>query len=185
PDGNKVVMSLIKNGNSDIYTMDLRNKSVKRLTRTNSISTSPSYSPDGKSIVFESDRSGSQQLYVMNSDGSGAHRITFGKGRYAGPVWSPRGDLIAFTRMYRGQFFIGVIHPDGRGERLITKSFHVEGPTWAPNGRVLSYFKEIPTGVRKTGRSARLYTIDLTGFNETRVHTPLDGSDPAWSPLNP
>jgi len=185
PDGNKVVMSLIKNGNSDIYTMDLRNKSVKRLTRTNSISTSPSYSPDGKSIVFESDRSGSQQLYVMNSDGSGAHRITFGKGRYAGPVWSPRGDLIAFTRMYQRQFFIGVIHPDGRGERLITKSFHVEGPTWAPNGRVLSYFKEVPTGVRKTGRSAQLYTIDLTGFNETRVHTPLDGSDPAWSPLNP
>ncbi|MFH1158357.1 MAG: Tol-Pal system beta propeller repeat protein TolB [Pseudomonadota bacterium] len=185
PDGNKVVMSLIKNGNSDIYTMDLRNRGVAQLTRGNSISTSPSYSPDGKSIVFESDRSGTQQLYVMNSDGSGAHRITFGDGRYAGPVWSPRGDLIAFTRMYQGQFFIGVIHPDGRGERLITQAYHVEGPTWAPNGRVLSYFKEVPTGVRKTSRSAQLFTIDLTGFNETKVPTPLDASDPAWSPLNP
>ena len=185
PDGKKVVMSLIKNGNSDIYTMDLRSRKVIRLTRTNSISTSPSYSPDGKSIVFESDRSGSQQLYVMKADGSGAHRISFGEGRYAGPVWSPRGDLIAFTRMYRGQFFIGVIHPNGRGERLITKSFHVEGATWAPNGRVLSYFKEVPTGKNRMSRSVRLYTIDLTGFNETRVPTPLDASDPAWSPLNP
>ncbi len=185
PDGNKVIMSLSKNGNSDIYTMDLRNRGVAQLTRDNSINTSPSYSPDGKFVVFESDRSGTQQLYVMNSDGSGGHRITFGDGRYAGPVWSPRGDLIAFTRLYQGKFFIGVIRPDGAGERLITQAHHVEGPTWAPNGRVLSYFKEVPTGERKTSRSAQIYTIDLTGFNETKIPTPLDGSDPAWSPLNP
>lgn len=185
PDGNKVVMSLSKNGNSDIYTMDLRNRGVAQLTRDNSISTSPSYSPDGKFVAFESDRSGTQQIYVMNSDGSGAHRITFGDGRYGGPVWSPRGDLIAFTRMYQGKFYIGVIKPDGKGERLITQARHVEGPTWAPNGRVLSYFKEVPTGMGGGARSAQLYTIDLTGFNETNVQTPLDGSDPAWSPLNP
>lgn len=185
PDGSKVVMSLSKGGNSDIYTMDLRSRSVTQLTRDNSINTAPSYAPDGKSITFESDRSGSQQIYVMNADGSNQRRITFGNGKYAGPVWSPRGDLIAFTRMYQGQFYIGVIKPDGSGERLITQAFHVEGPTWAPNGRVLSYFKEMPTGVGKTGRSAQLYTIDLTGFNEARVPTPLDASDPAWSPLNP
>jgi TolB protein len=185
PDGNKVIMSLTKGGNSDIYTMDLRNRGVAQLTRDNSINTSPSYSPDGKYVAFESDRSGSQQIYVMNSDGSGAHRITFGDGKYAGPVWSPRGDLIAFTRIYQGQFYIGVIHPDGHGERLITQAFHVEGPTWAPNGRVLSYFKELPVGSNRSERSAQLYTIDLTGFNETRVPTPLDASDPAWSPLNP
>jgi TolB protein len=185
PDGNKVVMSLSKNGNSDIYTMDLRSRGVSQLTHDNSINTSPSYAPDGKSIVFESDRGGTQQLYVVNSDGSGAHRISYGQGRYANPVWSPRGDLIAFTRIYQGQFYIGVIRPDGKGERLITQAFHVEGPTWAPNGRVLAYFKETPTGVGKTGRSAQLYSIDLTGFNESRVPTPLDASDPAWSPLNP
>jgi TolB protein len=185
PDGNKVVMSLSKNGNSDIYTMDLRNHGVSQLTHDNSINTAPSYSPDGKYITFESDRSGSQQIYVMNSDGSGAHRITFADGHYANPVWSPRGDLIAFTRYYQNQFYIGVIHPDGHGERLITQGYDVEGPTWAPNGRVLAYFKELPTGWNKTGRSAQLYTIDLTGFNEMKVNTPLDASDPAWSPLNP
>jgi TolB protein len=185
PDGRKVIMSLSKNGGSNIYTMDLRSRAVTQLTRDTSINTSPSYAPDGRSVVFESDRGGSQQLYVMNADGSGVHRITYGQGHYANPVWSPRGDLIAFTRMQGGQFYIGVIRPDGKGERLITTAFHVEGPTWAPNGRVLAYFKEMPTGVRRTGRSAQVYTIDLTGFNETRVATPLDGSDPAWSPLNP
>lgn len=185
PDGNKVIMSLSKNGNSDIYAMDLRTRGVAQLTRDASIDTSPSYAPDGKAVAFESDRGGTQQIYVMNADGSGVRRITFGDGRYGNPVWSPRGDLIAFTKMLKGRFYIGVIRPDGSGERLITEAFHVEGPTWAPNGRVLAYFKEVPTGVRKTGRSAQIYTIDLTGFNETRVPLPLDGSDPAWSPLNP
>jgi TolB protein len=182
PDGRKVIMSLSKNGNSNIYVMDLSSRHVTQITNDNSINTSPSFSPDGKYITFESDRGGTQQIYVMNSDGGNQHRITYGQGRYAGPVWSPRGDLIAFTRMYSGQFYIGVIHPDGKGERLITQAFHVEGPTWAPNGRVLAYFKETPHG---NARSAKMYSIDLTGFNETVLPTPLDGSDPAWSPLNP
>ena len=184
PDGNKVVMSLSNSGNTDIHVMDLRSRSVKQITNHPAIDTSPSYSPNGNQIVFESDRGGTQQLYVMGADGSNPTRITFGQGRYANPVWSPRGDLIAFTRMYSGEFYIGVIRPDGSGERLITKAYHVEGPTWSPNGRVLSYFKEMPSGAKGEGRRARLYTIDLTGYNEREIKTPGDASDPAWSPLN-
>ncbi|MEM6901908.1 MAG: Tol-Pal system protein TolB, partial [Pseudomonadota bacterium] len=131
---------------------------------------------------FESDRGGAQQIYVMNADGSGAQRISFGQGRYASPVWSPRGDLIAFTKISQGRFFIGVMRPDGSGERLLTEAFHVEGPTWAPNGRVLMYFKEQTV---RGQRRAQLFTIDLTGQNERPVRTPVDGSDPAWSALIP
>ncbi|MEM6811862.1 MAG: Tol-Pal system beta propeller repeat protein TolB [Pseudomonadota bacterium] len=184
PDGKKVVMSLSKNGNSDIHELDIRTKRSRQLTTNPGIDTAPSYSPDGRQIVFESDRGGSQQLYVMDSNGNNARRITFGKGRYANPVWSPRGDLIAFTKMLSGDFYIGVIRPDGSGERLITKAFHVEGPSWSPNGRVLTYFKETPTQGGK-GRSSSIFTIDLTGYNEMRVSTPAGASDPAWSPLNP
>ncbi len=185
PDGNKVVFSLSKNGNSDIYTMDLRSRRVKQITNHPSINTAPSYAPDGKRITFESDRGGSQQIYVMDADGGDVKRISFGDGRYATPVWSPRGDLIAFTKQQGGRFYIGVMRPDGSGERLLTESYHVEGPTWAPNGRVLMYFKDLPTGVGGKARRARLYSIDLTGYNEREMATPMDASDPAWSPLIP
>jgi TolB protein len=185
PDGNRVIMSLATNGNTDIHTMDLRTRRVQQLTNSPAIDTAPSYSPDGSRIVFESDRGGTQQLYVMDANGGNVQRITFGEGRYASPVWSPRGDLIAFTRLHGGRFYIGVIRPDGKGERMLTESFHVEGPTWAPNGRVLMYFKERAVGEGGRARSARLYSIDLTGFNEREVITPLDASDPAWSPLIP
>jgi TolB protein len=182
PDGSKIVMSVMKGGNSDIFTMDLRSRSTTQLTNTSGIDTSPSYSPDASKIVFESDRGGTQQIYVMGASGGDAKRISYGSGRYATPVWSPRGDLIAFTRLYQGQFCVGVMKPDGSGERLLTCAYHVEGPTWSPNGRVISFFKDMPSG---DGRRARVSTIDITGYNERELNTPGDGSDPAWSPLNP
>ena len=187
PDGNRVIMSMAQDGNSDIYTMDLRTRRVERLTTDRSIDTSPCYSPDGTQIVFNSDRGGSQQLYLMpgSGDNGNARRISFGNGRYGTPVWSPRGDLIAFTKITEGEFFIGVMRPDGSGERLLTKAFLVEAPTWAPNGRVLMYFKQTPSDSRGRGGSTRLYSVDLTGYNEREISTPADGSDPAWSALLP
>lgn len=185
PDGNRVIMSMARGGSSDIYTMDLRTLERRRLTDTPAIDTSPSYSPDSQYIVFNSDRGGSQQLYVMNSDGSGVRRISHGQGTYATPVWSPRGDYIAFTKMAQGRFFIGVMKPDGSGERLLADGFLVEGPTWAPNGRVLMYFRQNPSDTRGLGGDSYLYSIDLTGYNERRVVTPTEASDPAWSPLIP
>jgi TolB protein len=184
PDGNRVIMSMAKGGISDIYTMDLRTRSVARLTNHPAIDTSPSYSPDSKQVVFNSDRGGSQQIYVMNADGGNVRRISFNNGRYATPVWSPRGDLIAFTRMFQGQFYIGVMKSDGSGERMLAKGFLVESPTWAPNGRVLSFFRQSRANSRGEF-SSKIYTIDLTGFNEREILTPIDGSDPAWSPLIP
>ena len=114
----------------------------------------------------------------MAANGGPAQRISFGEGHHSTPVWSPRGDYIAFTGQARGQFSIGILKPDGQGERVLTESFHNEGPTFAPNGRVLMFFRD-PGG--NAGPS--LFTIDLTGRNEQKVPTPSYASDPAWSPL--
>jgi len=182
PDGNRVVFSMARAGNSDVFVMDLRTRDTVRLTSDPAIDTSPSFAPDGSRIAFNSDRGGTSQLYVMNADGSNPQRITFGQGRYSTPVWSPRGDLIAFTRQHKGQFYIGVIRPDGSDERMLSVSYLDEGPTWSPNGRVVMFFREVTT---TQGKVSKLYSVDLTGHNERQVVTPLDGSDPAWSPLLP
>ena len=179
PDGQRVIMSVDTGRSSNLFTMDLRSRSATRLTDEVANDTSPSYSPDGSQIAFESDRGGTQQVYIMNADGSNPHRVTFGEGNYGQPVWSPRGDLIAFTRIKGGQFAIGVIRPDGSGERILTEGFQNEGPTWAPNGRVIMFFRTTPG----SNGGPQLWTIDLTGFSEFRVPTPAFASDPAWSPL--
>jgi TolB protein len=188
PDGRAVVMSRERNGNSDIYVIDLATREETRLTDSPAVDTSPSYSEDGQHIVFQSDRGGSPQLYVMRADrrpmdcpGAGQDmvcRLSFGEGRYNTPVWSPRGDWIAFTKQQQGRFYIGVMREDGAGERLLTEAYLDEGPTWSPNGRVIAFFREAGPGA-----GPKLWSIDLTGRNLKRIPTPGDASDPAWSPL--
>jgi TolB protein len=178
PDGQRVIMSLQDGGNSNIYELDLRSRSVRQLTNVPAINTAPSYSPDGSRVAFESDQGGTQQIYVMNADGSGQARISFGNGRYSTPVWSPDGQYIAFTKQGGGKFAIGVMKPDGSGERILTEGFHNEGPTWAPNSRVIMFFRE--TGGQTGG--PQLWSVDITGYNEQRLPIEGFGSDPAWSP---
>ena len=185
PDGSKIVMSYAdpKVGNSEIYILDLSTRVSKRVTNSSAIDVSASFSPDGAKIVFNSDRSGRRHLYITSINGENTKRISREAGSYYTPVWSPRGDFIAFTKQQGGQFYIGVMEIDGSNERMIAKSFHVEGPTWSPNGRYLMYFKEERTGEDGSGGESSLFSIDLTGYNERKIITPLGGSDPAWSPL--
>ncbi len=185
PDGASVIMAqTTRSGGSSIMTVSLNGGGARQLTNGSAIDVSPCYSPDGTQITFNSDRGGDQQLYVMNADGGNVKRISFGQGRYATPVWSPRGDLIAYTRFNTETFSIGVMQPDGSGERILSESYFCDGPTFAPNGRVIMYWRETrATDARGDGFSSRLYSIDITGFNERAVTTPTDASDPAWSPL--
>jgi TolB protein len=179
PDGHKLLMSVSGGADTSIYEVDLRTKQVRQLTQTAGLDTGPCYSPDMRQIVFESDREGTQQLYTMNADGSGARRLSTAEGRYSTPVWSPRGDYIAFTKQQGGRFLIGVMRPDGTGERILSEGFHGEGPTWAPNGRVLMFFRE---GQGNNG-GPTIRSVDVTGYNERTIPTPAFASDPAWSPL--
>ena len=166
-------------GNTDIHRISATGGQSQRLTNAPGIDIGGSFSPDGSQIVFESDRSGSQQVYLMNADGSNQRRISFYGGRSATPEWSPRGDQIAFTHM-GGGFRIAVMQPDGRGLRYLTDSWQDEAPTWAPNGRIIQFFRT----ERNSGK-ATIWQVDLTGRNERRLPTPVGASDPAWGPVRP
>lgn len=179
PNETQALISVSARGASNIFLVDLGSGSARQLTRTSAIDASPSFSPDATRIVYESDQGGTQQLYIMAAGGGAAQRISFGEGRYATPAWSPRGDLIAFTKMTGGRFHIGVMRPDGSGEKLLTASYLDEGPTWAPNGRVLMFYRESPGDSGGPG----VYTVDVTGRNLRQVATTGFASAPSWSGL--
>lgn len=180
PDGKWILYSMATAGNTDIYKISSAGGGTPvRLTDSPGIDVGGSFSPDGTKIVFESDRSGSQQIYVMNVDGSDQRRISFFGGRAATPEWSPRGDQIAFTHI-AGNLRIAVMSPGGGGMRYLTNSWQDEAPTWSPNGRIVQFFRT----ARNSGETA-IWQVDLTGRNERRLPTPVDGSDPAWGPVRP
>ena len=178
PDGRWILYSMAVGGNTDIYRVSAQGGRSERLTDTPGIDIGGSYSPDGRRIVFESDRSGAQQCYVMDADGSNQRRISFGGARCATPEWSPRGDQIAFTNA--SSFNVSVMSPSGGNVRTLTRGWQDEAPTWAPNGRIIQFFRT----ERNTGKTS-LWQVDLTGENERSLPTPVDASDPAWGPILP
>ncbi len=179
PDGRWILYSMAVGGNTDIYRVPATGGESQRLTDTPGIDLGGSYSQDGSKIVFESDRSGTQQVYVMNADGSGQKRISFFGGRAATPEWSPRGDQIAFTYI-AGDFHVAVMSPTGSSMRELTSGWQDEAPTWAPNGRIIQFFR-----TEKNSGHTALWQVDLTGKNERRLPTPVDASDPSWGPVLP
>ena len=183
PEGNSIVFSLTQKGSTNIYIQNLNSKKLIPVTRNKHINTSPSFSPDNQWLVFSSDRAGKQNLYIKkmtNNFKKKSKRISFGKGNYATPVWSPRGDYIAFTKSFKNNFYIGLIKSNGKGERIISKGYLTEGPTWSPNGRTLAFYK-----IEKDANDnliSNLYSIDITGNLEKKVVTPKEASDPDWGP---
>lgn len=181
PDGRWIVYSLEKGGNTDIWLMDSATGAQRPLTEAPSIETSPSFSPDGKRVVFESDRSGTPQLYIVGIEGGEPARISFGEGSYGTPAWSPKGDLIAYTQEQGGRFHIGTMRADGSDAKTLTESFLDEGPTWAPNGRVVMFTRVTPGG----NGQPRLHSVDITGRNMRPLDLDFAASDPSWGPLMP
>jgi TolB protein len=179
-DSNIVAFSVIDDGNSNIYQMNLETNQTNRLTSTRAIDTTPSYSPDGKYIAFSSDRAGSEQIYIMNNEGRDVRKITRESANYSKPIWSPDGKFIAFTKIQSNQFSIGVIDVDGKNEKTITSGYLVEGAKWSPNSRYLIYSRKDSD----YGKASipKLYIVDvLTGF-ERKLPTPENegASDPDW-----
>jgi len=183
PDGKKIAIAAATDGYTNIYEIDLKTKKTKQLTFGKFINTSVSYSPDGKYIVFISDKTGYPQIYKMHLLSGYITQISKNEGQYEEPAWSPRGDYVAFVKIYKGQFYLGVMDTDGNNERLITNDFMVESVSWAPNGRRILYYKQMPKA--NSADKVKIYSIDVSGRYETEIKTPHDGSDPTWSSLLP
>jgi TolB protein len=86
-----------------------------------------------------------------------------------------------FTKNVIGQgFSLGVMRVDGSDERMITSGYMVEGATWSPNSRIIS-FARTTTPYKGIRPVTKLYTIDISGYNERMIPTPHDASAPEWS----
>lgn len=168
----ELVGTLSKDGNPEIYILDLDGKVRRRLTHNRAIETSPTWAPSGREVLFTSDRSGTPQIYVMEANGSNVRRLTF-EGSYCdSPAWSPKGDLIAFVARIDGFFQLCTIRPDGSGFVQITNDgFGHEDPRWAPNGRHIVYSE-------KRGGESVISIIDI-GTGGRRILS--SGDSPDWS----
>lgn len=179
PDGREVALTLSKDGNPDLFIMELSGKRLTRLTSTpRAGEASPSWSPDGRQIVFVSDRSGSPQLYIVSRSGGEPKRITSGGSQNVDPDWGANG-FIAYSSLVGGLFQVFILNPETMETRQLTQeNASYEDPSWAPDRRHLAC-------TRTERYHSRIFIVDMI----TRSCISLlpdssagDWSSPSWSP---
>jgi len=175
PDGKFVALTLTKDGNPEIYVLNLATGTTRRLTNHWGIDTEPSWSPTGRQIAFVSDRAGPAQIFVMDAEGSNVRRLTFGGGFNTQPRWSPKGDQIVYTSR-QGPNDLWVVNVDGSNPRRLTSGAGFnESASWAPNGRHL-VFQSNRSGVWQ------LLTMLADGSEQQPVtRGPGEMTNPSWS----
>ena len=177
PDGTRIAFNSIRDGNWEIYVMNVDGSGQARLTNNSTNDFDPAWSPDGTRIAFYSYRDGNWDIYVMNADGTGQVRLTNNAAGDVSPAWSPDGTRIAFNSDRDGNDEIYVMNADGSGPVRLTNYSAIDAaPAWSPDGTRLAY--ESYRGVYYA-----IHVMNADGSGQTPL-TDSSGSDvsPAWSP---
>lgn len=177
PDGRRIAFASDRDGDREIYVMDVDGKNVVRLTNSPTPDYQPTWSPDGTHIAFVSERYGFSDLVVMNADGTNQSRLTV-NAFASDPAWSPDGSRIAFRSDQRG-VHIAIINPDGTGlVDLPSNQQASTQPAWSPDGKQIAY----TIGIRGTLRDVWVMNTD---GSDRRLLVPVgtvDRAAPDWSP---
>ena len=180
PDGKKLALTLsTRDGNLDIYTLDLASQALTRITDDPGIDTEPQWSNDGRSLYFTSDRAGGPQIYRVGiQPGDKPRRLTFQNAYNARPRLSPDESQLAFVTQEEGAYRIAIMDLRGRGDvQVLTRGHFDVSPSYAPNGAEIIY------ATRDRGRGV-LALVSADGrVQERLVSSEGEVQEPAWSPF--
>src|SRR5712672_1206902 len=179
PDGKKLALTLsTRDGNLDIYVLDLATQALTRITDDPGIDTEPQWSKDGQSLYFTSDRAGGPQIYrVGTQSGDKPRRLTFQGSYNARPRLSPDESQLSFVTQEEGAYRIAIMDLRGRGDvQVLTRGHFDVSPSYAPNGAEIIY------ATRDRGRGV-LALVSADGrVQERLVSSEGEVQEPAWSP---
>jgi TolB protein len=177
PDGKQIAFMSGRDGNTEIYVMNVDGSNLRRLTNHPLSDGSPTWSPSGSQIAFTSDRTGKAQIYVMSTDGSNVRRLTVNESEADRATWSPPPfNEIAFASRTGPGFDIKVLEVStGQIRQLTFGEGSNESPAWAPGGRHLAF-----TSTRAGGRT-QIFTIGRDGRGLRQITREGNNQMPAWS----
>lgn len=171
PDSRRIAFYSERDGNAEIYVMNVDGSDQTRLTTTKADEGYPSWSPDGREIAFDTDRDGDFEIYAMRADGRGARRLTRHPARDVSASWSPDGASLAFMSERGGGFDVYTMKSDGTDAKRITTTGTSWFPVFSPDGLRLAFH---------VGRDVHVAQADGSGLTRLTAD-PENGMYPSWS----
>jgi hypothetical protein len=159
PDGSRLAFTALKDGTSDLYTVDLATQAVERLTNDPEGDFQPAWSPSGD-LAWIKETEGRTVLHVLSR---GAVTRSWALMEY--PQWSPDGGSIVVSAAVEGIYDAFEVDPgSGRARRLTRFRGGVAYPQWHPRDGTLLF-------TYYAGRGQDLYRVvpepqDEPGFDE-------------------
>ena len=139
PMGRRSSIGATKNGNQDVWVIDVDGSNKKRLTDHPALDGDAQWSPDGKKIVFVSERTGKGDLYLMEADGSNQKRLTSTEALDWTPYWSPDGKTIAYVSNQTKNFEIWTLNLETlEAKHLTPNTCGSFVPRWRADGTRIS-----------------------------------------------
>jgi Tol biopolymer transport system component len=172
---NTIAFSSLRDGNDEIYVIDIDGSGERQLTNGPAFDTAPAMSPDRRSIAFASDRSGQMQIHVMAPNGSGVRNLSSSEFFDFYPSWFHDGSRILFQRLDPASGFdLWVMNADGSDQRRLTSLPANEvGGSVSPDDSTVLF-----TG--NNGASRDLWTVPADGGTPINITagTCIAGTDP-------
>lgn len=181
PDGRWVAFSSNKDGDYEIYLMDINFNDLNgdnwiQLTFNSTSDRGPSWSPDGKWIAYYSPHDEKQsEIHIISVNDGSVRQITFNNVFDRYPSWSPDSQNLIYQSLDSSKWSIVITDLNGTLlKKIVSQNQDIWWARWSPNGRYIAYSKGDYSG------SASIYIYNVITETDTQLSTKISSSQD-WS----
>ncbi|HSL95698.1 MAG TPA: alpha/beta fold hydrolase [Thermoleophilia bacterium] len=188
PDGTRLAVQWYRDGNWQIYLMDVGGGEPRRVGEFDDACWCPLFSPDGRFLYFARDDKGTECMDIYRMDlASGGFENLLPDTPDFSPLpdfdLSPDGTRIALSAQSGESFHAAVMPaaacPGTKGVRFLTDHHYNDlSPVWAPDGRRLAFAADT------YGQDVAVFVADHEGALQATIGGSIAflAMHPAWSP---
>jgi hypothetical protein len=139
PTLSRVVFASDRDGDYELYSMDVEGPALLQLTNNDWIDSLPVWSPDGSQIAYVASPNGNADIFVMQADGTGVVPLTSGPMDDLYPAWSPDGAQLAWVQRAGTIGSVWLMNADGSNMRPLLGPFAMfQHLAWSPDGALIA-----------------------------------------------